>query len=85
MKVLAIIAATLSYVYSQACTEPLEVQCADSIVASIQPCEEAAKEKGSDANADLECIKHAANVKIICWPCICKVANDNNVHINGCT
>ena len=46
MKVLAILAATLAFVYSQACTEPLEVQCADSIVASIKPCEDAAKEKG---------------------------------------
>jgi hypothetical protein len=53
MKVLAVLAAVLGLVWSQACTEALEVQCADNIVAAIQPCEEAAKEKGGDANADL--------------------------------
>jgi hypothetical protein len=83
MKLLGVTALMLA-AFSQACTEPLEVQCVDNIVGAIKPCEEAAKEKGSDHNVDIDCIRHASGLRAVCWPCVCKVAKDNNVTVIGC-
>ena len=47
-------------------------------------CEKAAKEKGQDQQADLECVKYFTAIRKDCWPCVCQIAKDNDWKIKGC-
>lgn len=47
-------------------------------------CEEAAKEKGSDTDIDIQCIKYFHSMTVDCWPCICYVAKQDNIKVKGC-
>ena len=47
-------------------------------------CEKAAKAKGKDLPADLECIKYFQKVEKECWPCICEIAHAAHWTVKGC-
>ena len=66
------------------CPQELEVHCMDDINKAYPICEKAAKEKGKDFDADLECLKYFASMEKDCWPCICVVAKKEGWHIKGC-
>ena len=51
---------------------------------AFQYCEQAAKEKGQDQTADLNCMKWSLTVKKDCWPCVCEVAKKQHYNIKGC-
>lgn len=53
-------------------------------ILAFQYCEQAAKEKGQDQAADLNCMKWALTVKKDCLPCICEVAKKQGYKIKGC-
>ncbi len=66
------------------CPHDLEVKCVDDINKSYKICDQAAKEKGKDLPADLECLKFLTSVEKDCWPCICFVAKTEGWKIKGC-
>lgn len=66
------------------CPHDLEVLCIDDINKAYPDCEKAAREKGKDIPADLECMKYMAKVEKDCWPCICWVAQQEKWTIKGC-
>ena len=41
---------------------------------AFDQCDKAAKAKGKDQTADLNCMKYMFNVEQDCWPCICQIA-----------
>ncbi len=51
---------------------------------AFQICDKAAKEKGSDQQADIECIKYFLTAKADCFPCICQIAKNEGYDIKGC-
>ena len=51
---------------------------------AYQECEKAAKEKGMDQTADINCIKFLMSSKKDCWPCICQNAKRFGWKIRGC-
>jgi hypothetical protein len=51
---------------------------------AFQYCDQAAKEKGKDQTADLNCMKWALTVQKDCWPCICEIAKKEGYKIKGC-
>ncbi len=69
---------------SAGCTQAQLTKCDSDIQKSYLECDKAAKEKGADQIADLMCVKFMQGVERDCWPCICRVAKDNNWHIKGC-
>lgn len=56
----------------------------NSIIIVIDTCDKAAKGKGKDIQADIECVKYSAATKTDCWPCICDIAKDGGYNIKGC-
>lgn len=62
MKLLLAAAALLGLVAAD-CPHDLEVRCIDDINASFKVCDKAAKEKGKDIPADIECMKYLAQVE----------------------
>jgi hypothetical protein len=56
----------------------------DDINKAFPVCDKAAKEKGADVPADLNCLKYFASMGSDCWPCICWVAQINKWKIKGC-
>jgi hypothetical protein len=51
---------------------------------AFQYCDQAAKEKGQDQQADLNCMKWALSAEKDCWPCICQMAKNQGWKIKGC-
>ena len=47
-------------------------------------CDDAAKKKGQDEQADINCVKYFTAMRKECWPCICEIAKDEGWHIKGC-
>jgi hypothetical protein len=66
------------------CPHDLEVRCIDDINKAYPICDKAAKEKGKDFPADIDCMKFLLSVEKDCWPCICLVADVNKWHVKGC-
>lgn len=52
--------------------------------AALQECEKAAKEKGADQTADINCVKYLLSSRKDCWPCICEIAKQAHIKIRGC-
>lgn len=51
---------------------------------AFQKCEDAAKEKGQDQQADIDCMKYFLTTRKECWPCICDIAKQYGFKIKGC-
>ena len=51
---------------------------------ALQECEKAAKEKGQDQTADINCVKYLLSSRKDCWPCICDVAKQMHIKVKGC-
>jgi hypothetical protein len=81
---LAILALFAVSVSAHDCPHDLEVRCIDDINKAYPICEKAAKEKGKDFDADLNCLKYFLSMEQDCWPCICWVAETQKWHIAGC-
>jgi hypothetical protein len=56
----------------------------NSIIIVIDICDKAAREKGKDIQADIDCVKYSAATKTDCWPCLCDIAKAGNYNIKGC-
>lgn len=83
--ILALIAIASSANFETAdCPHDLEVLCIDDINKAYPVCDKAAREKGADVPADLDCMKYFASMGSDCWPCICWVAQINKWKIRGC-
>jgi hypothetical protein len=67
------------------CPQDKEIECITDVNHALDLCDKAAKEKGKDQTADINCIKYLASVEQDCWPCICQIAIDNGYKIKGCT
>ncbi|MCB0369232.1 MAG: hypothetical protein KDD45_07180 [Bdellovibrionales bacterium] len=61
------------------CPHDAEVKCIDDVNKAFDVCEKAAKEKGADVPADLECMKYFAQLGEDCWDCICWIAQVQQV------
>lgn len=77
MKVLALLgfSALSAVALADDCPHDLEELCISDINKALPICEKAAKAKGKDVPADLECIKYFTEVEKDCWPCICGIAS----------
>lgn len=84
MKVIAILA-FLGLALADKCPQDREIQCITDVNHALDLCDKAAKEKGKDQTADINCIKYMAAVEQDCWPCICQIASDNGFKVKGCT
>ena len=51
---------------------------------AYEQCDKAAKQKGGDQTADINCVKYLLSAKKECWPCICEVAKKEGWKIKGC-
>ena len=51
---------------------------------AFDTCDKGAKEKGRDQTADIACVKYFSAMEKDCWPCICKIASDNDWKVKGC-
>ena len=76
--------ALLAVAFAAECPHDLEVRCIDDINKAYPVCEKAAREKGADVPADLDCLKYFVSMEKDCWPCICWVAQINKWRIKGC-
>lgn len=54
-------------------------------IEALSVCQKAAQAKGKDQQADIDCAKYAAAMRSDCWPCICQIAQDNDIPIKGCS
>lgn len=81
---LGLAALASAHVHVDTCTHELETRCIDDINKAYPICEKAAKEKGKDLPADLECMKYFTKMDKDCWPCICYIANLEHWKIKGC-
>ena len=70
---------------SDECPSDREARCVDEFKEALPFCKKAAETKGSDKDADLNCIKYAYQMDKDCWPCICSVAQKEGVKIYGCS
>jgi hypothetical protein len=52
--------------------------------AAYKECDKAAKEKGADQTADVNCLKFLLSSRKDCWPCICQAAKQEGWKIKGC-
>jgi hypothetical protein len=84
MKFLIAVAAFVGLAVADQCPESLQISCVDDIRAGYPVCQKAAQAGGSDTIADINCLKYFNKMKVDCWPCICMVANADNVKIKGC-
>ena len=67
------------------CPSAQEARCADEFKEALPFCKKAAESKGSDKDADLNCIKYAYQMDKDCWPCICYIAQKEGLKIFGCS
>ena len=58
MKFAIVIAALLGLSFADQCPHDLQVKCQDDINKAFPICQKAAKEKGADVPADIECMKY---------------------------
>lgn len=84
MKVIGILA-LVGLVLADNCPQNKEVACISDVNHALDLCDKAAKEKGKDQTADINCIKYMVSVEQDCWPCICQIAKDNGFKVKGCT
>jgi hypothetical protein len=91
MKYLAILALLGLVSAADLCPKDKEVECLTDInhgkkiyYLAFDVCDKAAKEKGKDQQADLDCMKYFVALEKDCWPCICTVAQQNGYKIKGC-
>ena len=54
-------------------------------IIAYEQCNKAAKEKGADQTADINCLKFLLAARKDCWPCICQIAKQQGWKIRGCT
>lgn len=66
------------------CPESKQVACVDDVRAAYDPCKKAAESGGSDLPAVLSCLKYYSKMRTECWPCICMIAHNEGLHIQGC-
>jgi len=74
----------MAYEAAHTCPHDLEAKCIHEVNTAYAKCQEAAKQKGSDVIADLECLKYFAQMGEDCYDCICWVAEINHWTIKGC-
>ncbi len=89
MKVLiglaAVFALAQSFTFStDLCPADKERECITDVNGAIDRCDQAAREKGKDSKADIECIQYTLAIQKDCWPCICQIAKDSDIKIKGC-
>ena len=84
MKIVGILA-LIGLVMADKCPQDREVSCIVDVNHALDLCDKAAKEKGKDQTADINCVKYMAAVEKDCWPCICQIASDNGFKVKGCT
>lgn len=84
MKFVVVLLALFLLALTHDCPHDLEVRCIDDINKAYPICDKAAKSKGADIPADLECMKFLISMEQDCWECICWVAQLNHWHIKGC-
>ena len=84
MKIFLLVLITLAgLVYADdECPEDKQIRCVDDFRAAYPVCEKAAKT--SDIPATLECLKYYTKMRSECWPCICMIAEQEHVTIQGC-
>jgi hypothetical protein len=82
--IVLLLALLAEMVPAQQCTESLQVACVDDVRAAYPVCKKAAEAGGSDAAADLACLKYFNKMKPECWPCICMIAHMEHLDIKGC-
>ncbi len=93
MKILLLLLAVLVILKaSDICPPDLEKSCVEEVNTgtyatniAYQSCDEAAKEKGKDTSADIDCLKYFSDMRKGCWPCICQIAKYESWTIKGCT
>ena len=56
----------------------------DYLTLALEVCDKAAREKGKDQQADIDCVKYAAAMRSDCWPCICQIAKESDIKVKGC-
>lgn len=66
------------------CAVDREQKCVDDFKVALPYCEKAAKGQGSDFIADINCLKYFHTMETDCWPCICYLAQKENLNIKGC-
>ena len=54
------------------------------MILAYNACDAAAKAKGKDVSADLECMKYFSPIEKECWACICQIAKAEGWKITGC-
>lgn len=83
--VLAVIAAFATLAAADdSCPESKQITCVDEVREAYEPCKKAAESGGSDLPATLKCLKYYSKMRTDCWPCICLVAKDAGLHVQGC-
>lgn len=90
-KYILLLALLVAGAISQTCNNTLITKCETEVqkgthflIQAFQYCDQAAKEKGKDQTADLNCLKWALTVEKDCWPCVCVIAKKEGWKIKGC-
>lgn len=79
-----IILSFIGLVLTDNCPQDKQISCITDVNHALDLCDKAAKDKGKDQSADINCIKYLASVEQDCWPCICQIAKDNGYKVKGC-
>ena len=66
------------------CPVDRETKCVDEFQVALPYCKKAAEAHGKDFDADLNCLKYSYQTEQECWPCICYIADKENVKVKGC-
>ena len=81
----------LALTFAQLCPQKVLNACKTDIqkgniclYSAVNNCEEAAKEKGADQTADINCVKYLLSARKDCWPCVCEIAKQEGWKIKGC-
>lgn len=75
----------IAIVFSQEiCPQKVIEACEADLATAYKDCDDAAKKKGKDQEADINCIKFMLSSRKDCWPCICDVAKKMGWKIKGC-
>ena len=67
------------------CPVDRETQCVDDFQQALPSCKKAAEAHMKDFDADLNCMKYSYQTEQECWPCICYIAEKENIKLRGCT
>lgn len=67
------------------CPVERETHCVDQFQVALPYCKKAAESQGKDFDADINCLKYSIQTEQDCWPCICYIANKENLKVRGCT